>query len=70
MYPGVHAAASPDKPAVIMAGSGETVTYAQLDAEANRVSRVLREAGLVPGDHVAWCLENHRNFLPLAWGAY
>ena len=26
--------------------------------------------GLVPGDHVAWCLENHRNFLSLAWGAY
>ena len=70
MYPGAHAAASPDKPALIMAGSGETVTYAQLDAEANRVSRVLREAGLRPGDHVAWCLENHRNFLPLCWGAY
>ena len=70
MYPGVHAAASPDKPALIMAGSGETVTYAQLDAEANRVSRVFREAGLVPGDHVAWCLENHRNSLPLAWGAH
>ena len=33
-------------------------------------SRVFREAGLVPGDHVAWCLENHRNFLSLAWGAY
>ena len=70
MYPGVHAAANPDKPALIMAGSGETVTYAQLDAEANQVSRVLREAGLRPGDHVAWCLENHRNFLPLCWGAY
>ncbi|MXZ53174.1 MAG: hypothetical protein F4Z34_08325, partial [Acidimicrobiaceae bacterium] len=27
MYPGAHAAASPDKPAVIMAGSGETITY-------------------------------------------
>ena len=70
MYPGAHAAASPDKPALIVAGSGETVTYAQLDAEANRVSRVLREARLRPGDHVAWCLENHRNFLPLCWGAY
>ena len=69
MYPGAHAAANPDKPAVIMAGSGETITYAQLDAEANQVSRLFREAGLAPGDHVAWCLENHRNFLPLMWGA-
>ena len=70
MYPGAHAATNPDKPALIMAGSGETVTYAQLDAEANRVSRMFRDAGLSPGDHVAWCLENHRNFLPLCWGAY
>ena len=70
MYPGIHAAANPDKRALIMAGTGETLTYAQLDAEANRVSRVFREAGLVPGDHVAWCLENHRNFLSLTWGAY
>ncbi len=53
-----------------MAGSGETVTYAQLDAEANQVSRLFREAGLAPGDHVAWCLENHRNFLSLTWGAH
>ncbi len=70
MFPGVHAAVDPDKPALIMAGSGETVTYAQLDAEANQVSRLFREAGLAPGDHVAWCLENRREFLPLAWGAY
>ena len=70
MYPGAHAATNPDKPALIMVGSGETVTYAQLDAEANRVSRMFRDAGLSPGDHVAWCLENHRNFLPLCWGAY
>ena len=70
MHLGVHAAAHPDKPALIMAGTGETITYAQLDAEANRVSRVLREAGLEAGDHVAWSLENHRHFLSLAWGAY
>ena len=70
MYPGAHAAANPDKPAVIMAGSGETITYAQLDAEANQVSRLFREAGLDPGDHVAWCVENHRSFLPLLWGAH
>ena len=70
MYPGAHAAANPGKPAVILAGSGETITYAQLDAEANQVSHLFREAGLAPGDHVAWCLENHRNFLPLMWGAH
>src|SRR2546429_270805 len=30
MYPATHAATTPDKPAQIMAGSGEVVTYAQL----------------------------------------
>jgi fatty-acyl-CoA synthase len=27
-YPGAHAATTPDKPAVVMVGSGETLTYA------------------------------------------
>jgi acyl-CoA synthetase (AMP-forming)/AMP-acid ligase II len=70
MYPGSFAATTPDKPAVIMAATGEVVTYAELDAEANRLSRVLRAAGLQPGDHVALCLENHPRFLSVIWGAH
>lgn len=70
MFPGDFAATTPDKPAVIMATSGETITYAELDAEANRLSRVFRAAGLQPGDHVAFCLENHPRFLSVMWGAH
>ena len=70
MYPEVHAATDPDKPAVIMAATNEVLTYGQLDAEANRVSQVLRGAGLDPGDHVSWCLENRPGFLAVLWGAY
>ncbi len=70
MYPGSFAATSPDKPAVIMAGTGEVITYAALDAEANRLSRVFRSAGLQAGDHVALCLENHPRFLSVIWGAH
>ena len=70
MFPGTFAASSPDKPAVIMATTGETITYAELDAEANRLSHVLRRAGLQPGDHVALCLENHPRFLSVIWGAH
>ncbi|HKE74685.1 MAG TPA: AMP-binding protein [Acidimicrobiales bacterium] len=69
MFPGEHATTRPDHPAVIMSGSGEVVTYRELDAEANRVARVFRSLGLQPGDHVAFCLENHPRFLALAWGA-
>jgi len=69
MYPGAHAANRPDHPAIVMAGTGETITYAQLDEHANRVSNLLRDIGLQPGDHIAFCLENNANFLALCWGA-
>lgn len=70
MFPGDFAVSAPDRAAVIMATSGEVVTYAQLDAEANRLSHVFRGAGLQPGDHVALCLENSAHFLPAIWGAH
>ncbi|MBT5580541.1 MAG: AMP-binding protein, partial [Acidimicrobiaceae bacterium] len=53
-----------------MAGSGEVMTYAQLDEEATRLSRVFADAGLRPGDHVAMCLENHPRYLAMLWGAH
>ena len=70
MYPGSHASATPDKPAVVVHGSGFVQTYRELDDAANRLSRVLRRAGLGPGDHVALCLENHPRFLEVIWGCH
>jgi acyl-coenzyme A synthetase/AMP-(fatty) acid ligase len=37
VYPGAHAKAQPDKPALIMASTGRTITYAELDERSNRV---------------------------------
>lgn len=51
-----------------MAETGWTQSYAELDAAANRLSRLFRAAGLRPGDHVALCLENHHRFLEILWG--
>jgi acyl-CoA synthetase (AMP-forming)/AMP-acid ligase II len=45
----MHAAAAPDKPAVVTDG-GESRTYAQLNARANRVASVLQQLGLQRGD--------------------
>lgn len=70
MFPGAFARTTPDKPAYIMGSSGQVVTYRELDEEANRLSRLLRDAGLEPGSHVAFCLENHPRFLAVAWGAH
>ena len=37
MHPILHAQSSPDRPAVIMAGTGQAVTYGEMDASANRL---------------------------------
>ena len=63
MYPGLHAAARADQAAVIMAGSGETVTYRELEARSNRLAHLLRAIGLKRRDHYAVFLENHARFI-------
>jgi long-chain acyl-CoA synthetase len=62
MYAGDHAQTTPDKPAVIMGTSGEVVTFGELDARSNRLARLIREAGLVRGDHIALFMENQARF--------
>jgi long-chain acyl-CoA synthetase len=70
MFPGTYAQSDPDKAAYIMAETGLTVSYRELDDEANRLSQFFRSVGLQPGDHVAFCLENHPRFYAIAWGAH
>jgi long-chain acyl-CoA synthetase len=69
MFPGDFAQTTPDKPSYVMEPSGETVTYRELDEEANSLSHYFRSLGLQVGDHIAFCLENHPRFLQIAWGA-
>ena len=69
MYPGHWGPLVPDKPAVVMVGSGEIVTHGQLDDRSRRLANLFEEAGLRPGDHVAVLLENHPRYLEVAWAA-
>ena len=69
MHPFHHAANQPDTPAIIMAGSGETLSYAQLEAESNRIAHLLRGLGLVRGDTIAILMHNEIDFLPICWAA-
>lgn len=66
---GTMAAQFPEKPAVIMAGSGRVVTFKELDEASNRLARVLHAAGLRPGEHIAFMLENRWEFFAVAWAA-
>ena len=68
-HPGHHAALTPDKPAVIMAGSGEVITYKELDDRSNQLVHHLRNLGLDVGSHVALFAENHPRYLEVYWAA-
>ena len=59
MYPGEHARDRPDQPAIIMANSGVTVTLGELDARANQLAHLIRDAGLQRLDHMAVFMENN-----------
>jgi len=69
MHPIAHAAATPDKAAYIMAATGETVTYAELDARANQGAHLLRALGLKRGDGVAVFMDNSARYFEVVWAA-
>jgi acyl-CoA synthetase (AMP-forming)/AMP-acid ligase II len=69
MHPGLHAANNPEKPAYIMAKSGEVVTYGQLDEASNRGAHLFRELGFGPKTPIAIFMENHPRFLEICWAA-
>ncbi|MDQ3106918.1 MAG: AMP-binding protein [Actinomycetota bacterium] len=69
MYPGTIAQRHPDRPAIVMAGSHDVVTFRQLDERSNQLAHLFRNAGLVRGDHVALLMENHPRFLEVVWSA-
>ena len=69
MHPSHYAKASPNKPAFILASTGETVTYAQLEKRSNQIAQLFRSLGLKPDDHIAIHMENNRHFMEIVWGA-
>lgn len=69
MSPAEIAAETPQKIAYIMAETGETVTYAELESAANQGAQLLRSLGLQRGDHIAILLENHPRFFQICWAA-
>ncbi|MFY0610334.1 MAG: acyl-CoA synthetase [Hyphomicrobiaceae bacterium] len=58
----------PDKPAVIMADSGETITFRVFEEYSNQFANLLRELSIRHGHGLAVLLENRLEYLPLVWG--
>jgi fatty-acyl-CoA synthase len=70
MYPGHWAEIKGDSPALVMAGSGDRMTWQALDGYSNRIARLLRDCGLDTGDHVALIMENRLDYLAVGWAAF
>ncbi|VIO67142.1 AMP-binding protein [Bradyrhizobium ivorense] len=63
MYTGKHAHLRPLQPAFIMAGSGEIVTYRELEARNNRLAHLFRRRGMKRLDHYSIFMENNDRYL-------
>lgn len=64
-----YAETTPDKPATILARTGEILTFGELNARSIRLARVFQEAGLKPGDVVALFMENNLRYHETYWAA-
>ncbi len=69
MHPSHHAKTDPGKAAYIMANSGETVTFGQLEERSNQIAHAFRAAGLKPGDTIALFAENSARYFEICWAA-
>jgi acyl-CoA synthetase (AMP-forming)/AMP-acid ligase II len=69
MHPSNHALTQPDKPAVIITGSGEVMTYGELEAASARGAHLFRSLGLRRGDNVAVMMKNQIEYFTVFWAA-
>ena len=68
-YPGAHAATAPDRPAVVMAGTGAVLTYGQLEDRSARLAAALHITGLRSGDVIALLTDNTATAFEVYWAA-
>ena len=69
MHPSIHAKTHPEKAAYIMAASGETVTYGELDARSNQGAHLFRSLGVGIGDPVSIFMDNGPRYYEVLWAA-
>ena len=63
MYPGAIASVCPERVAFIMAESGQSMTYGDLEIRSNRLAHLLRAQGLERLDHYAVFMENNSRYI-------
>ncbi|WP_420450668.1 AMP-binding protein [Ilumatobacter sp.] len=63
MYATKHAQQHPDRPAFIMASTGEAVSLREYEGRANQLAHLLRDHGLAREDHISIFMENNDRYL-------
>jgi acyl-CoA synthetase (AMP-forming)/AMP-acid ligase II len=58
----------PDKPAIVMSGSGSVRTYGDIERGSNQLAHLLRAEGLQRGNHYAVFAENHPDYMEACIG--
>ncbi|BAH50696.1 AMP-binding protein [Rhodococcus opacus] len=66
-YPGTFAESQPDRPAMVMAGSGVRISYRELDQRSRSLAKVFRSRGLEAGDTVAVVSEYRVEWAEVIW---
>ena len=64
----VQAQKSPDQQAMIYINDGRTWTFAEMDADANRVAQALAADGVGPHDHIAYLDKNAPEYFLYLYG--
>ena len=68
-HPKRHAESSPSRPAVIVADTGASLSYGDMESRSNRLANAFRSFGLGVGDHVAILMENRTEYFEVVWAA-
>jgi acyl-CoA synthetase (AMP-forming)/AMP-acid ligase II len=68
-HPWQYQQCQPDKVAVIIADTGETLTYGEMMERADRCASLLGELGCATGDTIAILAENNAAYAELCWAA-
>src|SRR5437870_4674474 len=63
------ASATPHSAALVIAETGETISFREMVERSNRAAHLLRNIGLQAGDHVAFMVDNSPLFFDLCWAA-
>lgn len=70
MHPRDHLNDGAGRPALVMAASGDSLSFDALDRQANQWAQLFRRRGLRPGDRIALWMGNDPLFFVLCWAAH